>query len=234
VRRLVAVVACAVALGACGDDGMLSGLGDRSHEYVAGSTTTTIFTPGTDDVIVATSGVVATETLSWFNEGIEGEVIGEANVVVAGVWSRGNADGRFIQASPAEIAVALPEIAFPSLVPEQSDWVTSQLVYDAASATLDVEVAAAFGLWSVEPYSDDEGRLAVLRVGLSSQSAGGGSGIVSSAVEDGLNLVWSEGPYRYELFCRSQIDEDLCWQMVESAGPLRSVSPAFSAPSEEG
>jgi hypothetical protein len=203
---------------------MMDGLGSRSHDYVEGSTTTTSFTADTAPVASA-ADVVAVETVGWFNQGIEGESVGEPTFVIASVWNRRDEEGRFIQASPAEIDIALPGVEFPSLVPDSADWITSQLVYDVASATLDVEVSAAFGLWSVRPYSDDEGRLAVLRVGQATTEAEGGSGIISSAVADGLNLMWSSGLYRYELFCRSPVAETQCWEMVESTVPLAIVAP---------
>ena len=224
-KRLAALLGLAVLAAACADGGMLEDLGERSHEFVEGSTTSTVLTAETAPV-TASPGVVAVETVRWFNEGIEGETISEPNITVSAVWARGNADGRFIQASPAEIDIALPGIEFPSLVPAEADWVTSQLVFDAASATLDIETAAAFGLWSVAPYTNDEGRIAVLRVGQASSFTEGGTGITSSVVDDGLNLMWAAGAYRYELFCRAPIPEDQCWKMVESAAPLSAVSPA--------
>ncbi len=212
-------------LASCGEEGLLDGLGERSHEYVEGSTTTTLFS----DVTVPQTtppGVVAAGSVNWFNVGIEGEEPSpEPAIVLAAVWRRGRDTGRFIQASPREIATALPGIEFPAVVPEQAGWVTSQLVFDAASATLDIDTSAAFGMWAVEPYTEDEARLAVLRVGQAANVAEVGGGITSSAVEDGLSLQWTDGGFRYELFCVAQIPEDMCWQMVESAQPLDRVAP---------
>jgi hypothetical protein len=231
VKRIASIACFVLVVAACGDTGMMDGLGLRSHDYVEGSTTSTRFTADTAPV-TAVSDVIEVENVGWFNQAIEGETIGEPGAVIAAVWARGTDEGRFIQASPAEIDIALPGVEFPSLVPESADWITSQLVYDAASATLDIEVSAAFGLWSVLPYTDDEGRLAVLRVGQATAASEVGSGITSSAVEDGLNLMWSSGLYRYELFCRSQVVEAQCWQMVESTVPLSLLAPA--AVSDEG
>jgi hypothetical protein len=222
--RVVAFVVTAVALAGCSDSGLFEGLGERSHEYVQGSTTTTLPAAATT-IPNATAGAVPVEDLRWLNEGIDGETTGEVNYVVSSVWARGNAEGRFIQASPAEIAEALPGIEFPSLLPEGSRWVTSQLVYDAASATLDVDIAAAFGVWAVEPYTEDEGRLAVLRVG---QDVTGGNpvdDVILSNIDGGVNLTWNDGVYSYELFCRGEISEGQCRQMVETALPLQVVAP---------
>jgi hypothetical protein len=222
------LVALVLVLAACGEEGMLDGLGERSHEYVEGSTTTA---PPTAVTAAPSSspGVVASQTLDWANVGIEGEVVSpEQAVVISGVWRRGRAEGRFIQASPREIWVALSGLEFPSVVPEEAGWVTSQLVFDAASGILDVETSAAFGLWSVVPYTDDEGRLAVLRVGQAPNTAEVGGGITSAGVEDGLSLSWTDGGFRYELFCVAQIPEEMCWQMVESVAPLDTLAPEMS------
>ena len=226
--RAIALVVVAVALAGCSDSGLFEGLGERSHEYVRGSTTTTSPAAATT-VPNARDGAVPVEDVIWLNEGIEGETTGEVNYVVSAVWARGNAEGRFIQASPAEIAGAGPGIEFPSLLPEDSRWVTSQLVYDAASATLDVDIAAAFGVWVVEPYTADEGRMAVLRVGQDVSGGGPSDDVTSSNADGGLNLTWSDGVYRYELFCRSEVPEPQCRQMVESALPLQVVAPAAVA-----
>jgi hypothetical protein len=222
------MVALTLLLAACGEEGLLDGLGERSHEYVEGSTTTTL--PTTDTAApTSSSGVVASRTLDWANVGIEGEFVSpEQAIVISGVWQRGRAEGRFIQASPRELWVALPGIEFPAVVPQEAGWVTSQLVFDAASGILDVETSAAFGIWSVVPYSDDEGRLAVLRVGQAPSTAEVGGGITSSGVEDGLSLSWTDGGFRYELFCVAQIPEEMCWQMVESTAPLDTLAPEVS------
>lgn len=202
---------------------MMDELGDRSHEYVVGSTTSTLFVAVTDPR-EASGGVTPVETVRWFNERIDGEEIGESNIVVSAVWARGGEDGRFVQASPAEIVIAAPGIEFPALLPAGAAWITSQLVYDPASATLDPNTLAAFGVWSVPPYTDDAGRLAVLRVG---ELRGTPIvGINSANSVDGLNLAWTSGPYRYDLLCYSDVAEDVCWQTAEVMAPLASVSPA--------
>lgn len=225
VRRTAALVALMLVLVGCGDEGLLDGLGERSHEYVEGSTTTTLSTSATE-APASSPGVAASQSLTWANVGIEGEMVSpEQAMVLSGVWLRGRDAGRFIQASPREIWVALPGIEFPSVVPEEAGWVTSQLVFDAASGILDVETSAAFGVWSVTPYSDDEGRLAVLRVGQVPTSAEVGGGVTSAGVEEGLSLSWTDGGFRYELFCVAQIPEDMCWQMVEASAPLDTVAP---------
>lgn len=222
-----------MVLSACGDQGLLDGLGERSHEYVEGSTTTTLFSSVTAPVTTQ-PGVVSASTASWFNVGLDGEESSpESAVVLATVWRRGRDTGRFIQASPYEIWTSLPGIEFPAVIPEEAGWITSQLVFDAASATLDIDTSAAFGLWSSVPYETDEGRLAVLRVGQAANVAEVGGGIIAAPVEEGMSLQWTDGGFKYELFCVAQIPEDMCWQMVESAVPLESLAPSVVIVSEE-
>ncbi len=221
-KRLTAIIAVTLVAAACSDSTLMDDLGERSHEYVVGSTTTTLFVASAN-TLAAGPGVIPIEDVRWFNEGIEGEELGEANIVIPTVWARGGEEGRFVQASPAEINIALPGMEFPAVVPQTSQWVTSQLVYDPASATLDPNTFAAFGLWSVPPYTDDAGRLAVLRVGQARDNAS--TGINSAANETGLNLVWSSGAYRYDLQCYPGLDQDVCWQMAEVMAPLASVAP---------
>ena len=226
-RRPVLAVAFAIAISlaltACGEEGLMEGLGDRSHEYVQGSSTTTV--PVGTEVVTTLPGAIPVEEVTWYNQGIEGETVGEVNYVVSAVWNRGQSEGRFIQASPAEIALALPGVQFPALLPRDSTWVTSQLVYDAASATLDAAISAAFGLWAVEPYTQGDGRLAVLRIGLALPGTQLESTPVSAPTDDGISLTWTDGTYRYELACRAQVPEDQCWQAAESMLPLEVVGP---------
>ena len=93
---------------------------------------------------------------------------------------------------------------------------TSQLVYDTASATLDAEFSAAFGLWPVEPYTVQDANVAVLRVGEAGEFRI--DGIVSDVVDDGISAELDGRHYRYELVLPHRTGRrDLCWQMAESA-----------------
>lgn len=221
-KRLIALILAAVVLTACGDSDLFDDLGERSHGYVVGSTTIAEI-DGSAVTVVAAPGVTAIESVRWFNEGIEGEIISEPSIVISTVWARGGEEGRFIQASPAEIDIAVPGIEFPALVPDTTLSITSQLVYDPASATLDPNTLAAFGVWSVPPYTDDEGRLAVLRVSEARDNSP--AGIASAATPDGFNLVWTQGIYRYDLLCYLNVSQDVCWQMTEVMAPLASIAP---------
>lgn len=223
-RRAVFLVVVALVAAACGEAGPLDGVGDVAGRWVHGGTTTT-----TEAVIEpvggGVEGVLRARSVLWFNDDLPDQVVGSPEVVVAGVWAR-RRNSRFIQASRREIAAALPAIRFPEVVPSDVRWITSQLVYDEATGTLDLDTAAAFGLWRVEPYTIPEGRLAVLRVGIAPPEAGPErSAIVDILVPDGISLGWTEGGLRYELFCRSRLSEELCRAVAESTVPLASLLP---------
>ena len=221
-RRVVSLTTLFVVLAACGETGLLDGLGERSQDAVLGdiSSTSTIPIRVDDEETLA---VVISGDVTWWNDGIEGEATGEKNYIVSRVWERAPQQ-RFHQASRLEIVQALPNIGFPGVVPEDVQFVTSQLVYDTASATLDSQFSAAFGLWPVEPYSVQDANIAVLRVGNAGEFRI--DGIVADVVNDGLSLSWTAGAYRYELFCRTGVNEELCWQMAESTVSLSSQLPA--------
>ncbi len=207
---------------ACGDNGLLDGVGKRSQEAVLGDLVAT----STVAPVVATKelpGVVLSETVEWWNDGIENEATGEKNYVVAKVWER-NRFQRVHQASRHEIVQVLPNVGFPGVVPEQVQYVTSQLVYDTASATLDAEFSVQFGLWPSRPYGDGTSNVAVLRVGNAGEFRI--DGIVADVVGDGLSLSWTAGSYRYELFCSIAIIDELCWQMAEATVSLESQLPS--------
>jgi len=227
VRRAAWVLlATSLLLAACGDQGLLDGLGDRSREIVYGDTTTTT-TIVVDNGESAPLGAIRATDVTWYNDELgEATPVPIPSVVIADVWSRGDRTNRYIQASRAEIAAAVPTVEFPSLVPDDVGWVTSQLVFDMASATLDAGTSVAFGLWKVEPYSIEDGDVAVLRVGLASSSDRESAGeIRNEIVPDGLSLSWVRGSYRYELFCRTSVAEEMCQQMAETAAPLAGQLP---------
>jgi len=213
------VAVATVAVAGCGASGPLDGLGDASRGFAFGGATTTTTIPVLDAGTSGESLVAATDVL-WLNDRLANEAVGSATAVVAGVWER-REGSRFIQASRAEIATALPTLQFPALVPSETRWVTSQLVYDLDSGGLDADTAAAFGMWQVEPYTVTEGRLMVLRVGFAPADAGAErSDVTPIVVPDGLSLVWTEAGLRYEMFCRSNLSEELCGEVAVSFVPL--------------
>ncbi len=224
-KRVAAIVVLiGLVAAACGEAGVLDGIGSKTRAFVEGDATTTstvvALPAGTGD-----EGLVSATDVLWFNDDIATRSTGKPEEVVASVWKR-KINSRFIQASRAEIAAAMPAIRFPELVPSDVRWVTSQLVYDADTGLLDSETSAAFGLWSAEPYLSDRSRLGVLRVGRAAvNTLAERSDIVPILVPDGVSLGWTESGYRYELFCRSSVSDELCIEVASSSTLLSDLLP---------
>ncbi len=229
-KRTAVIAAAILLLTACGDEGLLDGLGDRSVIAVHGETSTT---STTIEVIRAETpvGAIRASDVVWYNDGLEGEGVGVPNVVISTVWNRGDGATSVIQATRAEIATSLPGIQFPELLPETVGWITSQLVFDAASGTLGANTSAQFGLWHTEPYSADGGRTAVLRV----RPATGSDLIGSISAEEttsGLDLSWVAESFHYLVSCPIDLQDEACWAMAESPMPLGLLLPEEVAPTE--
>lgn len=223
-RIATGVLLFSLLLVGCGQAGLLDGVGDRTRSYVQGddSTTSTLV-----PVIagVGDEGLIGVAGVQWFNDAIASKASGTPDDVIAGVWER-ELNSRFVQSSRVEIAAALPSIMFPALVPQAARWITSQLVYDLSTGNLDPDTSAAFGIWTSDPYQSANSRLGVLRVGsAASDVLSEKSDIVSIIVPDGVSLGWTEEGHRYELFCRSDISEELCGEMANSTAPLNSLLP---------
>lgn len=203
---------------------MMSGLGDRSVEFVHGETSlvTTTTVAAREE---SPQGTVHAADLVWYNDGLPGAVSSaEPYYVIAQVWGRGDGTTSVLQATRTEIASALPGIQFPDLVPDTVGWVTSQLVYDVASGLLGQDTAAQFGLWHLEPYITEGGRTAVIRVRPATSSDVIGS-IFPEDSSSGLNLSWVAESYHYEISCPLDLPEENCWQMAESVKPLSQLLP---------
>lgn len=223
-RMIVLLALFGALLAGCGEAGLLDGVGDRTRGYVQGEvappTTTASVVAGTGD-----EGLIGATDVKWFNDDIPNEMTGTAEQVVRGVWQR-ELSSRFVQSSRSEIALALPGMMFPDLVPDTVQWITSQLVYDETTGTLDQDTAAAFGLWTSDPYQSDTARLGVLRVGVAAVDLlPTRSDIVPIIVPDGISLGWTEAGYRYEMFCGSDISEELCFDIANSTTLLSSLLP---------
>ncbi len=223
-RLAIGALALSVFLVGCGDVGLLDGVGDRTRAFVEGDvTTTTTLVPvvaGRGD-----EGLIGATGVQWFNDDIADQMTGTPDEVINGVWRR-ELNSRFVQSSRMEIAAALPSIMFPDLVPETVRWITSQLVYDETTGTLDPDTSAAFGIWTADPYQSDPARLGVLRVGKAANDLlPTRSDIVPIIVPDGISLGWTEAGHRYELFCRSDISEELCVDVANSTSPLSGLLP---------
>ncbi len=223
VKRLATLLFLVVFTAACGEAGVLDGAGERTRAFVQGETTTTVALPSIDAGLSGEAAVGAVDVV-WYNDQKDPQHRGESAQVIADVWNTRVGNSRFVQASRGEIADALPDLKFPSLVPEQVRWVTSQLVYDEVTETLDPNTSAAFGLWTTEPYQSDTGRIGVLRVGVATIGTFSEQGAISPiAVPDGFSVGWTDALMRYELFCRTEISEQLCIEIAESAMPLSEL-----------
>jgi len=230
-RRLMLVLSlAALAAAGCGD--VLEGVGGLSRDFVHSGTTTSLTTttliqPGGGMALTGISDEVA-----WVNDEFEVATGETADAVVRRVWQRLSGVDPYVQASRFEVAAALPGIEFPSLVPEKVTHISSQLVFDTQTGTLDVATSAAFGLWSAEPYTvpRTEAQLVVLRVGLRSALPDAGSDDISTfQATDGRELAWSEGDYVYQLFCRRGISEESCFAMADALTSLQLLTLVRSA-----
>lgn len=216
-KRLLPIIALiTLSTAACGEAGVLDGVGDRTRGFVQGETTTTVSIPtvaaGTGD-----EALVGALDVLWYNDSKDPQHLGEPESVIAAVWENRIGNSRFVQSSRAEIAAALPALRFPEFVPEQVRWITSQLVYTDTTGLLDPDTSAAFGLWTSDPYQSDTGRIGVLRVGLAAiDTIDRRSNIDLAFVADGISLGWTESSMQYELFCRSEISEQLCTDVATS------------------
>ncbi len=221
--RVIGGAALVLGLAACGAAGPLDGLGDRSSEWVGEAVAATSTTEARVVFEVANEGMVGTADLLWANDDLGDAGITDSRRAVQSVWAR-QIGSRFVQASRREIAAALPTIRFPGLVRQDVQWITSQLIYDPVTGQLDGNTSVAFGLWSVEPYTVAEGQLGVLRVGAAPGDVGAGRGdTVPILVPDGVNLGWTEGGLRYEMFCRSSIPDAVCEAIIDSFVPLSTL-----------
>lgn len=218
-RRIAPIVLITtLAVVGCGD--ALTGVGDFSERFVHGDTSSTTTTTVPEGPVVALSPVT---DATWMNEGLDagvGRV--EADVLIARIWDRSPKTSEFVQAAPLEIVATLPGLKFPRLLPAGVTHISSQLVYDRQTLTLDPASSAAFGMWTAAPYTvpRGEGQSAVLRVGRN-QVPGTGEGDISTfRVADGREMSWIEGDYVYSLFCRTGVSEEACFAIAESTVTL--------------
>ena len=235
----------AVLAAACGPD-PLSSVGEGSSEWIEEPTVVTV--TSTQAGGSALAPVVGSD---WFNNDLAPVGGTSPAEIISGVYTRANSSDPFVQATPSEIALALPGVVFPSLTPPEVRFITSQLVFDLNAITLAADQVAAFGLWTVEPYTrsrsvgqqgvftvipDAEG-LAALASGTADTSCArfidqqadcsvqevGTSPAWELTDQLGTTLVWYGETYRYELFLRSGIATGLAVEMAESTRPLESL-----------
>ena len=218
VRRIIAVVAAALVVAGCGD--ALRGVGDLSSDFVRGDVTTI------SQAVVDTGpdlGLTGITGMTWINAGLDETAGGSSEVLIRDVWLRSDQQSAYVQAGAREIAMALPGVQVPTLVPVQVSHISSQMVYDPQTALLDAATSAAFGFWSGEPYAlpRSEAQLMVLRVGLATtDEVAEFADVAVFNVEGGRELAWVEGGYVYQLFCRTGVIEEACLAIADSFQPL--------------
>lgn len=249
IASIGAALAASVFISACGDT-PLGSVGQRSSDWINDPTVAT-----TTTVPVTIPSATTSAELAWSNDEIVSSNLEDPEATVAEVFSRREGD-RFIQASRAEIAVALPGVGFPAKVPYGAKWVSSQLVIEASGLVAD-DPSAAFGIWSAEPYtrSRSVAQMAVLRVAIDPESIAelaeateppscarfsdrntetcdlleiGGRTTWKLSGSGGTTLIWFDDTYRYELFGRSFVREEALLEMAEATVPLAQLEPTSS------
>lgn len=236
--RIVLVLALAIA--ACSESS-LADVGQRSSGWIGD--------PDSEPVVIDPAGgpaVLRAVEVDWVNDEFGDAVVsGEPAAVIKSVVDRSSGPERYIQASRLEIAAAIPGMLFPDLVPPEVTAVTSQLVVASARDRLDDEVYAAFGLWTVEPYTSSRsvGQRGTYNVaGLSADSACDrlaagavaacttetidGFDVVRVDAESGQTWVWDDDTYEYQLFLRGSLDNNgpVADYMLRSQVQFRTVA----------
>jgi hypothetical protein len=170
---LIVLLSAGGALAGC-SDAPLSDMGHLTQRWIAAAPETTA--PAPPVTAPAPLGLLATDgsrAIEWVND----ELGDPSSVVpaeaIAEVWARSSQEDRYVQASRSEISAALPGLVFPELIPQNVAFVTSQLVFDPSTGRLSPDTKAAFGFWSVTPYSKSRSvaQLAVLMVSATPEPA---------------------------------------------------------------
>ena len=244
-RRVFPILVC-LLLVACGD-APLAGVGAKSSDWISEPTM-----PITETTALNGPTLASIHRTEWFNGDLSPVGGTTPDEIISAVYTRARSSDPYVQATPAEIAAALPGIEFPSQVPPEVRYITSQLVYDLSQLTLATDQVAAFGLWSVEPYtrSRSVGQQGVLTVindpeGVAAMNSGMADTSCAryidrqaqctvQTVKDGpaweladnlgVTLVWFSDAYRYELFLRSGVNPSLAREMAESARLLSALA----------
>ncbi|HUP14971.1 MAG TPA: hypothetical protein VM848_02800 [Acidimicrobiia bacterium] len=242
VRALIVILVLGLLVSGCGPD-PLARIGGGSSDWIQEPTVVTV--ASTQAGGSALAPVIGSD---WFNSDLAPVGGTSPAEIISGVYARANSSDPFVQATPGEIAIALPGVVFPALTPPEVRYITSQLVYNVNNLTLAADQVAAFGLWTVEPYTrsrsvgqqgvftvipDDEGLAAVASGTADTSCARYIDQNVECSVQEvgtspaweltdqlGTTLVWYGDSYRYELFLRSGVAPGLAIEMADSTRPL--------------
>lgn len=239
--RFVALAALMVALAACSESS-LADLGERSSGWIGDPT-------GGGAIEAGGNGqpqVVRSVEVAWVNDELTDTVPqGEPQEVLAQIVDRTTGPERYIQATRLEIAATLPGMTFPDLVPPEVIAISSQIVVSTTRDRLDDEVYAAFGLWTVEPYTRSRSvgqRGTFIVAGLTPDSACdrfaagavascttetiGGFDVVRIDAESGQTWIWEDDTYEYQLYLRGSLDanESVADFMIRNEVPFVTVA----------
>lgn len=239
-KRLAIWIGMWLLLAACSDSS-LADLGSRSSEWIGERV------GGSSDVDVEAPPFVAPTEVDWVNDGLgrPGPSADSASVVAA-VAARATQAEAYVQASRYEVAVAVPGMVFPAVLPPEVVGVTSQLVVAPGADRLDDTVKAAFGLWLVEPYTRSRSvgqrgtfviatpssepaceRLSAGAVGSCTFTDVDGREIVRIDDESGQTWVWEDEQYEYQLFLRGSLENNAAAaeQMLAEPRPFTEIAP---------
>lgn len=236
-RPTLFVVIAMIALSGCAlGEQPLADVGHASGEWVHGADRPVATSAPTTTTTTAPTEAIA--VVSWVNDDL-GEPEAEQDPVER-VLQRRVSFERFVQASRFEIAAALPAVRFPEVLPSDVRFITSQLVY--SGDRLDAAEPAAFGLWTVEPYTKPRsvGQRGVLLIGFATGAEGAGDlcpdagtcspvdlseGVQAASVEapEGWTLIWEQEGYRYELFLRGMTSPEIPLEVAGSFQPLAGL-----------
>lgn len=245
--RLTLVMVVISSLAACGE-APLTGLGQKSSDWIAEPTITT-----TTTVPVTIPVVVSSERLKWFNDTIVTDSLGDPEALRQEIFRRRGGD-LIVQTSRAEIATLVPNLKFPSQAPYQAEYVTSQLVFEG-TGEVSRDPVAGFGIWSSEPYTrsrsvaqmvtlwvseDPEAAVEVSESGSDLSCARFATRAATSCeiievgetpvwllrADNGRTLIWFDGVHRYEMFGRSFVSLDALRRMVPDMTSIVEVASA--------
>ncbi len=232
-NRLGVAIAVMALCAACGDT-PLGDLGDRSSGWIddVRITTTTASLESLPDV----PGIIPVWEAEWWNMSLAPKSFPTTAVVMAEVIERRTGADRFVQASPFEVAAAIPGVEFPAQVPDDVVAITSQLVLAPDANRLDDDQVAAFGLWTVQPYSQSRtlgqigtlsvsrgpGDLSCLEDATCELLAVGEDDVRRSIGADTVIFSWTRDSWVYELSLRPD-STGLVLDMLRSLVPLRQI-----------
>jgi hypothetical protein len=226
-------------LGSACSENPLANVGEVTNQWIGERTA------GEGQTTVSTEPAPTLRPVSevaWSNDVLVTDPVVPEETIQA-VWQRRESGDKFVQAARLEIVGALPGIAFPEFLPDDVQYVSSQLLFDG-DGSLANDFIAAFGMWTAEPYtvSRTVGQYGVLWVTYPDPEKSGCerfdnrdfdscdtvafAGLVAWRLMSGgeETLAWIAGDYQYELFHRSQVDSEMALEMASAMIPLASVT----------